>query len=236
MNVNKCYNSFIDKIISAINKSTTIKTSNSKHKHLKEWMSTGLLNSVRRKNALSLKVKKHPNNEKLRSYYIKYKNNFTNILRTAKINFYKKKFNEISYSPKLTRKMTKEITIKKRNEDKIELIRYNNENIYSSKDPMRVSNVFDKFFTNIGSNLANKIKQSNLNYNEINTSESFDMYFKEIINDHEIIKIISNLKDDTAAGYDGVSVKILKSISSNIIKPLTYIYNLSLKEGKFLII
>lgn len=39
VDVNKSYNSFIDKIISAINKSTTIKTSNSKQKHLKEWMS-----------------------------------------------------------------------------------------------------------------------------------------------------------------------------------------------------
>jgi len=114
MHVNECYNTFIGKITSAINKSTTIKTSNSKHKHLKEWMSTGLLNLVRRINALSLKVKKHKNNEKLHSYFIKYKNNFTNILRTAKINFYKKNVNDISYSPKLTWKMIKEITIKKK--------------------------------------------------------------------------------------------------------------------------
>lgn len=77
-------------------------------------MSTGLLNSVRRKNYLYLKVKKHPNNEKLHSYYIKYKNNFTKILRTAKINFYKKKCNDISYRPKLTWKMIKEITTTKK--------------------------------------------------------------------------------------------------------------------------
>lgn len=42
-------------------------------------MSTGLLNSVGPKNALSLKVKKHPNNEKLRSCHTKYKNNFKKI-------------------------------------------------------------------------------------------------------------------------------------------------------------
>jgi len=77
VDVNESYNSFIDKITSVINKSTTIRTLNSKQKHLKEWMSRGLLNSVRRKNYLSLKVNKHPINEKLHSYYIKYKNNFT---------------------------------------------------------------------------------------------------------------------------------------------------------------
>lgn len=112
---------------------------------------------------------------------------------------------------------------KKKNEDKLELIRHNDENIYLSKDPIRFSNAFNNFFINIGSNLASKIKQSNLNYEEKNTSESFDVYFKELINDHEILKIILNLKDDTAAGYDGVSVKILKSISGSIIKPLAYI-------------
>jgi hypothetical protein len=42
------------------------------------------------------------------------------------------------------------------------------------------------------------------------------------MNDHEILKIITNLKDDTAAGYDEVSVKVLKSIFGNIIKLLIY--------------
>lgn len=74
MNVYKCFKCFINKIINSINESTTIKTSNSKHKYLKEWISMGVLNSVRYKNALFLKVKKHPYNEKFRSYYIKYKN------------------------------------------------------------------------------------------------------------------------------------------------------------------
>ena len=62
---------------------------------------------------------------------------------------------------------------------------------------------------------------------------SFDMFFNEKINMNEILKIINNLKDDTAAGYDGVSVKTLKSIAINIIEPLTYIYNLSISECNF---
>lgn len=56
--------------------------------------------------------------------------------------------------------------------------------------------MFSNFSTNIGSNLADTIKQSNLNYEEINASESLVVYFKEIINDHEVLKINFNLKDD----------------------------------------
>lgn len=80
----------------------------------------------------------------MRKNCIKYKNNFTKILRKAKINFYKKKFNEISYSPKLTWKMMKEITISKKRSK--QFYTHNNENISSSRDPTKVSKVFYKFF------------------------------------------------------------------------------------------
>jgi len=59
------------------------------------------------------------------------------------------------------------------------------------------------------------------------------MRFKEKINMHEITKIINNLNDDTAAGYDEVTVKSLNAIAANIIEPLTYIYNLSISECTF---
>lgn len=90
-NVNKCVGIFTDKLNYAINMSTTIRTLNSKNKQLKEWMTTGLLCSLRRKQALSLKANKLPNSVKLRSYYIKFKNKFTQILKIRKKNFYSKK-------------------------------------------------------------------------------------------------------------------------------------------------
>lgn len=59
------------------------------------------------------------------------------------------------------------------------------------------------------------------------------MYFNEEINKPEILKIINNLKDDAAAGFDGISVKTIKSIAVNIIEPLIYIYNLSISKCTF---
>jgi len=234
INVNKCFDIFIHTILHAINSSTTFKKANAKNKHIQEWMTMGLLCSVRKKQALSLKVKKHPNNDKLRSYYVKYKNIFTSILRITKNNFYKKKFNDISYSPKLTWKLITELTLSKnKNSNHIKSLMHNNEHIIPSEDPVRASNVFNMFFTNIGINLANKIKNSNQHFVETNTDVDFDMYFNEEINKPEIIKIINNLKDDTAAGFDGISVKTIKSIAVNIIEPLIYIYNLSISKCTF---
>jgi len=130
----------------------------------------------------------------LRSYYIKYRNIFTRVLRATKNNFYKKKFTNVLYSPKLTWELIKEDTLSKNIKvDAIKTLIHNNEHIIPSEDPMRVSNLFNVFFTNIGSNLASKIIKSNLVYDEPSTNASFNMIFEEKINMHEIIKIINNL-------------------------------------------
>lgn len=97
-------------IMNAINESLTTKNINSKNKRLKEWMSKGLLYSVRHKQYISMKCKKTPNNVNLASYYKKYKNTFTKLLRLAKIKLYKEKFRKVSYNPKLAWKLINEIT------------------------------------------------------------------------------------------------------------------------------
>ncbi|KAF0764232.1 Reverse transcriptase domain-containing protein, partial [Aphis craccivora] len=38
----------------------------------------------------------------------------------------------------------------------------------------------------------------------------------------------------TAAGFDGISIKIIKHIANKIRSPLTHIYNLSIKNSIFL--
>jgi len=52
----------------------------------------GLLTSARRKQFLSMKCKKHPNNLSLALHYKKYKNNFTKTITLAKFKFYEQKF------------------------------------------------------------------------------------------------------------------------------------------------
>ena len=49
----------------------------------------------------------------------------------------------------------------------------------------------------------------------------------------EIEKIILNLKNSSASGYDGISSKILKSCAKTISLPLAHIFNSSLAKGIF---
>lgn len=62
---------------------------------------------------------------------------------------------------------------------------------------------------------------------------SFDDIFHKEINVPEVRLIISKYKDDTAAGYDTVTVQILKNISEPIITPIVFIYNLSIQNSIF---
>lgn len=91
--------------------------------------------------------------------------------------------------------------------------------------------MFNNYFTDVGKNLAKKFsKTSNLflNKRDNNILCSFDQFFLEKIDVSEIRQIILNFKDNTAAGYDKVTNKIIKSISETIITPFAYIYNLSI--------
>jgi len=109
-NINMALNLFYDKLLCIINACTINIKIVSKNKRLKEWMTAGLLCSSRQKNELSLKSKNNPINKNLFNYYKKYRNKFNTIVKLAKINFYKHKFNSCTNNPKLTWKLIKNIT------------------------------------------------------------------------------------------------------------------------------
>jgi len=152
---NDCFTKFLKIITNAVSKSSTTKNLNTKNKRLKEWMSKGLLCSVRHKQYLSMKCKKNPNNAKLVSHYKKYKNTFTKLLRLAKIKFYENKLREVSSSPKLTWKLINEISgDNTKNKDKIKSILVNNNLLNIDENPKEAANEFNNYFTNVGENLA----------------------------------------------------------------------------------
>lgn len=70
-------------------------------------------------------------------------------------------------------------------------------------------------------------------YNETTSGVSFNNCFTEIVKNSDVHNILINLKDETAARYDGVSIKILKHVVNYIIGSLTHIYNLNIKNSIF---
>ena len=93
---------------------------------------------------------------------------------------------------------------------------------------------FNDFFVNIGPNLAANIKpSSNIKYTSFLKRIITSAFHFDLVNESEVLKIVSSLKNKESAGYDGLSTKLLKILIPAVIKPLTLIINQSLATGVF---
>lgn len=61
----------------------------------------------------------------------------------------------------------------------------------------------------------------------------FDTIFTKDVDKEEVVQLLSSQKEETAAGYDKISVKLNKIILPYIVDPLICIYNKSLKKCIF---
>lgn len=52
-----------------------------------------------------------------------------------------------------------------------------------------------------------------------------------LINYSDICQIIGELKDDAPVGFNIVTANLLKHIDKYVLKPLTYLYNLSIQKS-----
>ena len=89
-------------------------------------------------------------------------------------------------------------------------------------------------FTNIGKDLANKIKDdSHKNYSYYLTENSENRFQFQEINEESILKIIDNVPAKSSSGCDGITLKQLKYLKYVLIKPLTLLINQILNTGIF---
>ena len=97
-----------------------------------------------------------------------------------------------------------------------------------------IANNFNLYFTNIGPNLANEVK----NVNSINPLSYLNNFDNNVFQFHDIDesiveKIIDNFPSKNSRGYDGISLRLLKFCKLTFIKPLMLIIRQVLNTGIF---
>ena len=99
-------------------------------------------------------------------------------------------------------------------------------------DPQKISNHFKDYFTNVGPNLANEIKQDSNNsfVNCLKGSYQSNFYFNPIT-ENELEVEMKKMKSKKSCRYDGISIDIAKLIAKEISKPLAHIFNLTFLTG-----
>ena len=176
-----------------------------------------LKNSIREKHRLERLAKKWPLT--YREVYRKYRNRLTSVLRTAKNNYYKNKFNDNQGNPKRQWSTINAILSRSNN--------CSNSRIELNPVSLNRSVTFNEHFLN-----------NSFTFNEehdyqkyLNNSPNFSMYLFPT-NNIEVGQVLQNLTSDKP-GYDDIPPKLLKLSSSLIVSPLTHIINLSLKAGSY---
>ena len=83
----------------------------------------------------------------------------------------------------------------------------NNRNI---TDKHVIANKFNTYFTNIGSNLASKIKHVKSSHYDFLTGNYVNSMFFNPITEFEILDIMNSLRNSTSKGHDNTTTNIAK--------------------------
>lgn len=226
-NVNVAFDVFRNKLVQCIQKSTKTTKIKSSEKKIKPWITRGLIISIRNRDKLKLVVNKNRNNLILVQEYKRYRNKTNDLLKKTKKEFYCKKIAENKNNIRKLWEIIKEgLNENTNNNQKISLVHENQSII----DETQIAEIYNDYFINIGKNMADKIKvEKKLKDRQIHCK---NLFLKPTSED-EILKNIKNLKNNSASGYDKISVKTLKETATYITKPLNYIFNLCFEKGIF---
>jgi len=193
----------------------------------KPWITTCLLNSIKRKNKLYKQYLRYPCKE-TEARYKQYKNKLTHLLRIAQKTHVQSYLSEHQGDLKKTWRLVNEMLCKNR------LNGVQNTFILDRKesgDKEEIANYFNKYFANIGLSLANSIS-SDIDPMSGMANECLQTIYLSPVSENEVVDLIKGLKN-SSAGIDGIKASVVKSVKEEITVPLTHLLNCSLKTGVF---
>ncbi len=196
------------------------------------WMTGGILKSISKKNRLYKNSLKKPS-KRNELMYKTYKNKLNHVIKTAKKVYYENQFIKYKNDIKMTWQKINEVLNRRKTKSKLpDTFLQKNSNINIS-NPIDIANKFNEYFVNVGPQLAKKIpNDNNISYESFLKGSYIDSMFLEPVTENELMNEIINLSENKSAGHDEISAKMIKEIKGEILKPLTYIYNLTFLTGK----
>ncbi len=232
-NVDNAYERFLSVFKQLYDKNCPIKEYKRKRKYSNyPWITKGLQNACKKKNTLYREFIRLRTKEAEMKYKI-YKNKLTHIIRTSKKNYYCRMLNDNKNNIKAIWGLLNSII---RNSSKqIDYPEYfiDKDNVTYNKND--VADNFNKFFVNVGSNLAEKISdpgavEKNM---DILIERNPNSMFLKAVDEKEILDIVRNCKSKKSTDYNDIDITVVKKVIEGISKPLTYICNLSFQKGSF---
>lgn len=204
-------NALVINIISIINTHSRSTYIPSKSRIIKPWMTPGLLRCIRNRDRLHKLAKKDPDNHTARLTYSRYRNYCTNLLKKIKQAYERLAFQKVKHNPKATWGLIKNtVFLNNKTTSATDLLQINT-------NPIQSVDTVNKYFSTIGSDLANKfvtLPQYNTPLPQAK-SRLNSMALISTDND-EIERTILNLKN-CSLGWDTISASLLKATRRTLV-------------------
>ena len=230
--IEQMYDAFLSVITIAYNKCLPLVPNKSERlKIRKPWINKSLIRCIQKKNKLYKKFihnRSFVNENKFKSY----RNKVNNLLRKAKKHYFCLKFGNSKNDIKGTWKTINTLL----NKSKPKLPTYIMKDGKMVENDQSIADEFNSYFISScsGFDANNRLAQvntiSHTNYLHFPTSSS--IFFKPI-SQNELIEVCKSLRNTKSCGYDNIGCNVLKQIIHAIVKPLVYIFNISLSTGTF---
>ena len=204
-----------------------------KYKHKRNaWVTSGILRSIKYRDKLYLNMKRAKNSHDYDTLCVNlkaYNRILRKMIREAKHAYFTQKFNETKVDMKKSWTILKNMLNNRQKNTTPMQFFHNNAHL---KDPLNISEQFNYYFSNIGSDIADvqNAKLDRRKYLEKVPGISFRF---TPVTECVINKTIQNLTSKNSSGVDGLSTKLLKLIREQLLPALSITINQSFCTGIF---
>ena len=165
----------------------------------------------------------------MKKEFKQYRNTLTSVIRSAKNEYFKSKLQASAGNSKKTWHIVNSLLGKSDHSSNPHYITFHEQHISNDTE---IAENFNHYFSNIASQLAGQIQQPEVHFKSyLPETAQFSFYLRPALLS-EIKTIISNLKS-SSAGFDDISIDVVKKCTNEISPFLVYIINRSFKEGCF---
>ena len=238
----ECIDNYTEKFIDIFHKTLNIhaplRKQSRKETKLKNkpWLSKGILISIQQKNLLYKRALKLNDSNTWAQYKV-YRNKLTHIKEYAKRLYIKNLVNDNKHdTSSLWKIINKIIHLKNVKKNNIPNKMYASKS-ESAQGPQTISNLFNKYFIEIGVNLASTIETPAIIDGKFNATSliqsSCNSFFPEPIVEEEVVNYIRAMNPSKSTGRQGIPAKYIKMSGSVIAPVLTNIFNACISTGYF---
>lgn len=226
-NTNDNFNLFINALFALYNKCFPIKIKYVTTKRLNNpWLTKGILNSIKQKAKL---FKRYKLGIITHNHFKQYRNTLTQVIRFAKINYYRQIFSNFRNNTKKIWQTINELKGNTYNKNSINTLHYK-DSILSN--PLEISEAFSSYFSNIAPELDSKLPQSNKNPKDYLKGNYPNSMVLPILSTQDIKTVIKSLKNKNS-GLQDIAISVIKRNSELFSIPLTILFNKSVETGTF---